>query len=139
MTFQHNRLAGTDHEIQTIKESPSHNQGLQILCNVSKKPLLSIVQNIASNISISEIAQNNNARRKISDSLASKSESVFSVDDILAFAGPSGFHRNENTPNLSGEIFQSRYPPEMPSIKLKNPFSASVKAKVDSFTLMLQK
>ncbi|GBN42389.1 Zinc finger protein 267 [Araneus ventricosus] len=120
MTLQHNRLAGIDHEFQTNKESPSHNQGMQILCNLAQKTLLNVGQNIASNISISEIAQNDNAPRKISDSIASKIESVCSVDDILAVAGPSGFHRNEHTPNLSGETFQSLYPPEMPSIKLKN-------------------
>ncbi|GBM56294.1 Zinc finger protein 225 [Araneus ventricosus] len=116
MTFQHNRLAGIDHEFQTNKESPSHNQGMEILCNLAQN----VGQNIASNISISEIALNDNTPRKISDSVTSKREGVCSVDDILAVAGPSGFHRNEHTPNLSGETFQSLYPPEMPSIKLKN-------------------
>ncbi|GBN36547.1 Zinc finger protein 235 [Araneus ventricosus] len=120
MTFQHNRLVGIDHKFQTNKESPSYNQGMQILCNLDQKTLLNVGQNISSNIIISEIAQNDNAPRKISDSVASKRESVYSVDDILAVAGPSSFHRNKHTPNLSEETFQSLYPPEMPSIKLKN-------------------
>ncbi|GBN85397.1 hypothetical protein AVEN_264945-1 [Araneus ventricosus] len=119
IVFDNIYLAGTDHEIQTIKESPSHNQEMQFLSNLGKKTPFTIGQNIASNISIFEIAQNDNALRRISDSVTSKSEGVRSVNDILALAGPSGFHRNENTSNMSGETSQSRYPPEMPSIKLR--------------------
>ncbi|GBN70253.1 Gastrula zinc finger protein XlCGF46.1 [Araneus ventricosus] len=119
IVFDNSHLAGIDHEIQTITESPSHNQEMRILSNLGKKTHLTIGQNISSNISIFEIAQNDNAPRKISDSVASKSESVRSVNDILAVAGTSGFHRNENIPNMSGETSQSRYPPEMPSIKLR--------------------
>ncbi|GBM23392.1 hypothetical protein AVEN_181452-1, partial [Araneus ventricosus] len=99
------RLTDIYPECRNIEKSHSQNQGVQVLENLEIKKLSTTGQNTATNMNISK---NQNAPDEVSDSKRSKGKIAFSVDDILAVAGPSRPPENIPQSNVCQDNLQNR-------------------------------